>query len=257
METPAPQAEPAKPEAIPTEPVAVASAPPTPLIEPEPVPAEPEGPEKAAPVPEQEVVPDLPAPVAASESDQVGMPLPRPRPERPDGSDVKTASVPLPDMPGPELQASRASTPATERQSPEQPTTPPVPATATSSTASRTAPPAPAQQSPAPSSAPAALAVSAAAEQAWQGRVVSHLYRRKQYPGQAQRERLEGTATLRFSIDTAGRVLSARIARSSGHAQLDSAAMALIERASPVPAPPAGLAADKLTLVVPIEFKLR
>jgi protein TonB len=205
--------------------------------EPEPAPEivqEPES-EPPAPVPEPlepEPAPEPPAPAPPAE---VVEPSPEPlEPAQPE------LSVAMPIMPSPELMASRAATPATLRQ----PAAPQRPAPGSASSA------APAAQSRAP-------VVSTADERAWQGRVVAHLYRFRDYPADAQRRRTEGVVTLRFAIDPAGRVLSSEIARSSGHESLDGAVRAMISRASPVPTPPEGLAAGKRTLVVPIEFKLR
>ncbi|UYN99613.1 MAG: TonB family protein [Devosia sp.] len=193
--------------------------------------------------------PQVSSPEAAIASAPPGVPLPMPRPVRPDEIAPPPKAVPLPMAPSPQLQASRTATPATVHQRPSTP--PPSPA---ASPAAATAPTASATAAPAREAAPQ---VSASAEQAWQGRVIAHLYRRRDYPASAQRSRLQGTATLRFRIDASGRVLSAQIARSSGHGVLDEAVMSMIARASPVPAPPQGLAGDKLTLVVPIEFALR
>lgn len=84
----------------------------------------------------------------------------------------------------------------------------------------------------------------------WRGTVMAHLNRRKRHPGGAAR----GTASVAFTIDRAGRVLSARLIRSSGSAALDQEATALARRASPVPAPPANMGASSITLTVPVRF---
>jgi protein TonB len=62
---------------------------------------------------------------------------------------------------------------------------------------------------------------------------------------------------VRFILDRAGIVLRSAIERGSGHVLLDEEALALIERAQPLPAPPAEIAQDKLELVVPLQFRLR
>ena len=43
---------------------------------------------------------------------------------------------------------------------------------------------------------------------------------------------------MRFAIDGGGNVISTGLVRSSGHADLDQAVLALVRRTSPVPAPP-------------------
>jgi protein TonB len=84
----------------------------------------------------------------------------------------------------------------------------------------------------------------------WRGQVMAHLNRRKRHPGGAA----GGTASVSFTIDRSGRVLSARLIRSSGSAILDREAVALARRASPVPAPPAGIGRSTVNLSVPVRF---
>ena len=55
-----------------------------------------------------------------------------------------------------------------------------------------------------------------------------------------------------FAINRAGAVVSARLISSSGDHALDEEAVALLHRASPVPAPPPQLSAGVITLTVPI-----
>lgn len=88
----------------------------------------------------------------------------------------------------------------------------------------------------------------------WQARVASHLERRKRYPSAARRQRQQGTAQVRFTIDASGNVQSVSLVRSSGVALLDEEVVALVRRASPVPAPPPGV---NRTIVVPIRFSMR
>lgn len=83
----------------------------------------------------------------------------------------------------------------------------------------------------------------------WRGTVMAHLNRRKRYPGGGG-----GTSTVAFTIDRSGRVLSARLIRSSGSAVLDREAVALARRASPVPAPPANIGRSRIVLTVPVRF---
>lgn len=91
----------------------------------------------------------------------------------------------------------------------------------------------------------------------WQSQLNAHLNRNKRYPAEARRQRQQGIPQLQFSIDASGNVLSARIIRSSGFPALDEAALEMINRASPVPAPPAAMARSKITLTVPVNFNLR
>lgn len=88
----------------------------------------------------------------------------------------------------------------------------------------------------------------------WQSRLIAHLERRKRYPSGARSRREEGTAHVRFSIDRSGNVLSVQLVRSSGFAELDQEVLAMVRRASPVPAPPEGA---NLEVVAPVLFQIR
>ncbi len=81
----------------------------------------------------------------------------------------------------------------------------------------------------------------------WRGSIIAHLNRRKRSAG-GQR----GMATVAFSINRSGQVLSARLVRSSGNAALDREAVALVRRASPVPPPPADIKGNSVLLSVPV-----
>jgi len=93
--------------------------------------------------------------------------------------------------------------------------------------------------------------------QTWQGRLLAHLERRKRYPAEARARRLQGVAHVRFTMDRQGRVLSAALEHSSGHAALDREALALLQRAQPLPPPPAETPGERITLTVPVEFFTR
>ncbi len=82
------------------------------------------------------------------------------------------------------------------------------------------------------------------------------LARHKAYPARAKKAKHQGVVTLEFSVDRAGRVVSARVRQSSGHAALDQAALDMLERANPVPPIPDALAVKRLSLAIPIEFSL-
>jgi periplasmic protein TonB len=57
-----------------------------------------------------------------------------------------------------------------------------------------------------------------------------------------------------FTIDRSGRVLSARLIRSSGSAVLDQEAVSLARRASPVPPPPPNIGGGTIVVTVPVRF---
>lgn len=83
----------------------------------------------------------------------------------------------------------------------------------------------------------------------WQSRLMAHLERHKP---RSKGER--GLAYVTFRIDDAGNVLSVQLARSSGVASVDDAAVGLVRRASPVPAPPPDV---QHTITVPVKFSRR
>lgn len=97
--------------------------------------------------------------------------------------------------------------------------------------------------------APTSGVASSMSVATWRGSVMAHLNRHKRYPGGGG-----GTSSVAFTIDRTGRVLSARLLRSSGSAMLDQEAVALARRASPVPAPPANMGGGSVVLSVPVRF---
>lgn len=88
------------------------------------------------------------------------------------------------------------------------------------------------------------------------GRVLGQLNRFKQYPRTARQAHIEGVVMLHFVMDANGKVLSFEIAKSSGRPVLDAEALALIQRAQPLPALPADYPTRTLDALVPIEFYL-
>ena len=88
-------------------------------------------------------------------------------------------------------------------------------------------------------------------------RLVAHLQRYKRYPGAAQSRHEEGVVLLSFSMDRNGHVLARHVARSSGHSELDTEVMEMIQRAQPLPPFPPSMAQSRLDLTVPIRFSLR
>jgi len=93
-------------------------------------------------------------------------------------------------------------------------------------------------------------------DSSWQTLLLKHLQRFKNYPSSAREHKAEGEALLAFTMDRNGHVLSRRIVRSSGHSDLDAEALAMVERAQPLPAFPVSMTEAQLDLTVPIFFAL-
>lgn len=93
----------------------------------------------------------------------------------------------------------------------------------------------------------------------WSSRVLAHLGRYKRYPPQAARQRLEGVAQIRVTLDRQGNILSVALFSSSGVTSLDQESVALPQRAQPLPAPPVDVIGEKtqLAITIPIRYDLR
>lgn len=90
----------------------------------------------------------------------------------------------------------------------------------------------------------------------WQSRLLAHLERHKRFPSQAQSRRLRGTVLVAFSLDRSGLVLAQAVDTSSGHPSLDAAALDMLTRAQPLPAPPPEITGAVVQLTVPVRFFL-
>ena len=86
--------------------------------------------------------------------------------------------------------------------------------------------------------------------------LMAHLNRHKTYPATAKKAKLQGTVELQFSIDQSGQVLAASIRTSSGHTQLDAAALEMLRLAEPLPSFPDEFDREVLTLAIPVEYSL-
>ncbi|WP_292332820.1 energy transducer TonB, partial [Mesorhizobium sp.] len=71
----------------------------------------------------------------------------------------------------------------------------------------------------------------------WKSRLYTWLGRHTRYPSAARLRRAKGTANVVFTVAASGQVTSVRLARSSGDADLDRAALKTLQGAT-VPAPP-------------------
>ena len=176
--------------------------------------------QKETPVVEQSPAPDP----------EVVVPMPRPVEEK-----------------KPEEQENQDAIP--EKQNPEQASAAPL----------TTAPPR-VQAQAAPSAAnpvPTASTSLARVQVSWERALINHLNRHKRYPDAARSRGAQGVVVVSFSIDRGGQLLAARVAKSSGSSALDEEGLAVLKRASPLPAPPEQIARAMLELTLPIQFRIR
>ena len=87
----------------------------------------------------------------------------------------------------------------------------------------------------------------------WQKELLAHLDKFKRYP--AERSQRSAEILITMTLDRTGRVVAANIAKSSGDEAFDHAAVAMVERASPVPPPPPLIADEGLDFSLPVIFK--
>ena len=196
------------------------------------LPVEPDQRIEAEPVetpqePLDEVVPDIMEAVAP----EVVVPLPEPAPVKKEAAAKKKVEKPAP------KPKKKAETAAPKKEKSSKPA-------ASASADAKSAP-----------KGAAGVSKPRVSSANWKAKVVSWLRRHQRYPAGAKSRRQEGNVQVAFTIDASGRVKSARIARSSGNAELDRAALDMVRRSSPVPAPPPG--ETTRSLVVPVAFNLK
>ena len=215
--------------------------------QPEPVVETPPEPEPPPPEPEPVVEPPPVEPPPVVEPEPVAQPEPEIKiPELPALPDAAAVLAPPPPPPPPRPKVVERKPPpkrVVERRKPINRDKPQAERTSAPTAQAQAAPTA-AAPSQGASSAPSVSPAS------WRGTLLAHLNRYKRFPGGAN----PGTVQVSFSIDRSGRVLSARLISGSGDAALDEEAVAMVRRASPVPAPPAGLGGGTIALAVPVKF---
>ncbi|KQQ81168.1 energy transducer TonB [Aureimonas sp. Leaf324] len=245
----------APPEAAP--PAAPAVEAPEPAEEPqetppEPLPPEPEPepppPEPIAPPPEPDLPPPVEEPPPVVDPEPLPEPPAEPQPEPPPAVETPAEAVinapvprarPRPPEPRREVAERRPERPreAERPRERERPRTERRQAAAPASSASRAAPEASQGQRVRSSVSPAR----------WQSQVSARLNRFKRTP----RGGGAGTVRVSFTITASGAATGIRLSGSSGNPALDEAALSLVRRASPFPAPPEG---GSVPMTVPIAY---
>jgi periplasmic protein TonB len=98
---------------------------------------------------------------------------------------------------------------------------------------------------------------SAAQVASWHRKIALQVERHKSYPITARARHQTGTAELAFTLVRNGKVLSSRVIRSSGVADLDQETIDTVRRAQPFPPPPPNMPGDTFDFTVPIRFNIR
>lgn len=190
--------------------------------------------------PLEEVMPD----VAEAVTPEVVIPLPQPKPvEVP--VEAKTKKQAKTEVKEPaEVKAKKPVEKAKKRPKKEEA----APPRTTASLAAK-----PAARAAAPKSAKATAWRSGVSSSKWNSQLHAWIRRHTRYPRVAKARRAEGTPNVTFTVDASGRVLSARLTRSSGDPDLDRAALSALQGAK-VPAPPPERAGT--SVAAPFTFKL-
>lgn len=222
---PAPElAEPAAPMLVSLLMTAASPAQPVPAApRPEPVAPPPPHPAEVidAPEPEPVLATDKPAPVTTLPPTPKPKPKPQPKPE----PSVEPVEPPPIETPAP---VEHAPVPAHSAETPE----------------------------PRPAPAAAAKPISQDEMRRYLSSLMRQLNRHKTYPAALKQEKIEGKVILKFTIDASGNLISAKVQESSGHDELDQAALNMLARAAPLPAIPDFMERDQLTLSIPVDYSL-
>jgi len=86
-------------------------------------------------------------------------------------------------------------------------------------------------------------------QEKWAQQLVAHL---NKYNGYSHHDAL---VVIQFVIDRSGDLVYAKVAKSSGDAAIDSAALAIVRHARPLPAPSSSVSDEQLHIKVPIRFQ--
>ncbi len=109
-----------------------------------------------------------------------------------------------------------------------------------------------------PKSAAPAVGTGASARRirtTWQKELIAHLDKHKRYPRGSARKTVE--IVLSFVLDRVGHVVATTVVKSSGDPAFDEAAVAMLRRSDPVPAPPPLVADEGLTFTLPVIFRVK
>lgn len=89
----------------------------------------------------------------------------------------------------------------------------------------------------------------------WQKELIAHLDKNKRYP--AERSQRNAEIIVRFTLDRVGHVQEVSIVKGSGDAAFDAAALTMVRKSDPVPAPPPLVADEGLSFTLPVIFRVK
>jgi protein TonB len=204
-----------------------------------------EAPQKPAETPPAE---PLAPEVAETVAPEVALPIPQPRPIGP----IAEQAEPVKPIEKKAAKQAEKAEKAPEKAPPKKKAA--KQPTKSASAAKTEANPAQTAAAPKKSEGAAAPRVSPAK---WQAKVLAWLNRHKRYPSGPKSRHEQGSVRVAFTIDASGRITSSRVTRSSGNDELDRAALDMVRRSSPVPAPPKEIARSGMSLTVPVQFSLK
>ena len=87
--------------------------------------------------------------------------------------------------------------------------------------------------------------------------IIKRALRQVKYPRSSVRRGHEGTVLLELTVDRGGKMLSLETASKTRYKKLNKAAIAAVHDAGSLPAVPAGLEGDNITVSIPVKFTLR
>jgi len=89
---------------------------------------------------------------------------------------------------------------------------------------------------------------------AWGRKISAYLSQRLRYP-KGRNDKRVVTVGVHLVLNRRGNVISVEVAKSSGDPVFDEAALAMVRRSDPVPAPPVSLAQDEFSFSLPVVFR--
>lgn len=208
--------------------------------------------------PESAAAPPPSAPALPTRPQEMTRPEPAPVEKMPAVAATKAATARR--VTAPPVPAETQPEPEREREI-QEPTTREKPVPENSVTAESPAAP----EIPAPVTEPASVSERAASAplsgdpdeiRKYLQDLMRQLKRHKTYPAALKKAKTEGTVELQFTIDRSGRLVASAVKRSSGHPELDRAALEMLANASPLPPIPAFLDRSALSLSIPVEYSL-